>query len=332
MLKNLFRKAFILQFAVLSLFSFYSCEEDFSPKSAFKSGYVLYCVIQGNEQDTQGRPVAIIAQYYDVPGIDPSVNMTAPEISGATVRLIHRGDIYTFTDTLRRRSDTTRYTGMQPYYRGPVLQILSGDSVTISARMPDGTELRAGTRVPRYLDIEYTDIPSAGFRSNLDPFRYGTQWKFSWYSREKNLCFPKIYINYRRTVDSNETSGRIEVPASVITRNGAVQPIYQQPTRGEFAAYDYSAFDWAMAKISEGVADKSLFRITGIHFEVVEYDQALSDYYSSTNGYLDNFSLRLDEQIYTNVSGGGGIFGTYFVNPLDFRVDGEYITSFGYRK
>jgi hypothetical protein len=37
----------------------------------------------------------------------------------------------------------------------------------------------------------------------------------------------------------------------------------------------------------------------------------LAAYYSSLNGFLDEYSVRLDEQVYSNINGGIGIFGAY---------------------
>ena len=66
-------------------------------------------------------------------------------------------------------------------------------------------------------------------------------------------------------------------------------------------------------------------------FEATEYDAPLSNYYSSVNGFLDNFSLRLDEQVFSNITGGFGVFGTYFTSLYQVEMDSRYVTSYGYR-
>ena len=63
---------------------------------------------------------------------------------------------------------------------------------------------------------------------------------------------------------------------------------------------------------------------------VLEFDAPLSNYYSSIHGYLDHFSIRIDEDVYTNIKGGIGVFGATrnTVLPLNFRED--YLSIFGY--
>ena len=89
--------------------------------------------------------------------------------------------------------------------------------------------------------------------------------------------------------------------------------------------------DSAMVQISEGDPDKKNYKIISIIFEMTEFDHELSNYYSSTHGYLDNFSLRLDETIYSNVNGGIGIIGSKVFTSISFTVRSDYLSLFGYR-
>ena len=64
---------------------------------------------------------------------------------------------------------------------------------------------------------------------------------------------------------------------------------------------------------------------------MIECDQALSRYYSSVNGYMDQFSVRLDERTYTNIQGGEGIFGSSTTTSMKFPVNAKYAGRFGYQ-
>jgi hypothetical protein len=235
-------------------------------------------------------------------------------------------------DSTQPRKDTSRYKGMQTFYYGQAIQLYSGDTMTITAKLKNGTILKSGTKVPRYLYYESSIPFPRGFTTDVDLFKYGKVWSFYWSSQELNLCFPKMTIYYSKLDTSNrERSGSIEVPLKIIDRNGVPTPIYPSANREESANYDLSCFDWAMNKISEGESNKSLFRAVHIIFSTTEYDAPLSFYYSSVNGFLDNFSLRLDEQVFSNVAGGYGIFGTYFTTNYQEEFDSRYVEKFGYR-
>jgi len=315
---------------LMPVFFLTGCDNGFSPRSEFKPGYVLYSIIEGQEIGKTVVPKVIIAKVYDAPGTDPYMNTEDPEVAGARIDLKFRGDTYTLKDTLVNRGDTSHYTGQQRYYYGKALSVYANDTLSITARLPNGTVLTSGTKVPQYLYYESSIPFPRGFTTNVDPFKYGKSWTFWWRSQELNLTFPKMTIYYTQKINNREVSKTIQVPLQVIKRNGVETPIYPVANRDEQASFELASFDWAMNKLSEGVEDKSLFRILHIVFSATEYDAPLSFYYSSVNGFLDNFSLRLDEQVFTNISGGYGLFGSYFTTNYQEEFDARYVQSFGY--
>jgi hypothetical protein len=49
------------------------------------------------------------------------------------------------------------------------------------------------------------------------------------------------------------------------------------------------------------------------------------------NGYLDRYSVRTDERVYSNINGGIGIFGSRMDSDYSYPMDRKYVESFGYR-
>jgi hypothetical protein len=94
--------------------------------------------------------------------------------------------------------------------------------------------------------------------------------------------------------------------------------------------YDFEAMDATMRAISEGDPGKSRYRIIGFRWQFQEFDFPLSRYYASVNGYLDAYSVRLDETVFTNITGGIGVFGSLFRYSNDYPVDPAYAGRFGY--
>jgi hypothetical protein len=316
----------ILLFALFTV----GCEEDFSPRSEFKEGYVLFSITAGQEIGELVKPKVILAKVYDVPGTNPYLNTEAPEIAGARVEIRFRGDTYILKDSTVARQDSSRYDSPMKFYFGKAIPLYSGDTITITARLANGVVLTSGTRVPSYLNYESSIVFPRGFTSDVDVYKYGKSWSLYWASQELNLCFPKMKLYYTKKEGNREISKNIEIPLRVINRNGVPTPLYPVANRDEEATYELASFDWAMEKISEGEPDKSLFRVLHVIFEATEYDAPLSNYYSSVNGFLDNFSLRLDEQVFSNITGGFGVFGTYFTSAYQLEMDSRYVQKYGY--
>ena len=87
-----------------------------------------------------------------------------------------------------------------------------------------------------------------------------------------------------------------------------------------------------MAQISVSEPDKTLFKVGYPSFELITLEGNLANYYSISNGYLDDVSIRLDEGEYSNIKGGLGIFGASNYNKTTYTFDEDYVLSFGYRR
>ena len=87
-----------------------------------------------------------------------------------------------------------------------------------------------------------------------------------------------------------------------------------------------------MQNISAGDNNKSNYSVEiKPKVEVLVMDEALSRYYSSTSQSLNDLTVRLDENDYTNIEGGYGIFGTYITKQYTaISFIATYLESFGY--
>jgi hypothetical protein len=310
------------------------CEEPFNPKVPARDEYVLQCFIEA----TLGRPsstaIALLARVYDVDGFDPSVNTTDPSVAGAAMTMTLNGQVYPMMDTLRFNPDSLRYGSKQLYYRGRVPRPAPSDHISISARLPDGRTLNAQTDAP----------PIRGFQSSFDfPNGITTKmnfppdvknWVLSWDNGtaiDPHLFFPQLVINYTKTEDSVEVPGTVVVPQKYLAGMNGSTPLYPSYTMETSLVFEFAAIDSAMASISAGDPQKGKYGVHTVWFVVMEYDTPLSKYYSSVHGSLDQFSIRVDQPVYSNIGGGIGIFGTFYVNRAQYIFDQTYVTSFGYK-
>jgi len=87
----------------------------------------------------------------------------------------------------------------------------------------------------------------------------------------------------------------------------------------------------ALLEISEGDPVKSDYTINEyVYVEVLSFDNNLTRYYSSTQT-LDNLSISVDENDYTNINGGFGIFASMMKDTYRLKFFSQFITTLGYK-
>ncbi len=312
---------FILNLSLILIsFFFLSCEDSVNPKSEFQDRYILYLVMRG---DTSTQ-FATLTHSYNVSGLDPLTNEVDPVIKDADIRIWGQGDVFRFKDTLKNREDTSRYNSPVYFYYLQNFKPDFGESLTVRARLNDGTLLKATARVPKevVLDSIYKlPVPEKN------------EFTFSW---QKNL--EDLFFVYRaRLLYKQDTGGdtyiynRVDIPIYLETNGATVKPVYPGITKNNFANYPLDALDWAMEKVSGDDDKKSNYTIVKIEFEIIAMDKTLTDYYSVTHSFMDSFSIRVDENDYSNIEGGLGIFAVYNKQIISFLLREKYILSFGYR-
>jgi hypothetical protein len=107
-------------------------------------------------------------------------------------------------------------------------------------------------------------------------------------------------------------------------------PIYPQPTFEWSCGFEYAAIDSVFARLRLTEGPVLQLTIHSLNFTVSTYDVPLARFYTSARGAMDPYSVRIDETVYSNVSGGIGVFGTYVVSRSEHAVDRAYAGSFGY--
>jgi hypothetical protein len=310
------------------------CEHSFNPKEVARDEFVLQCFIPMDP----GRPTAVVnallARVYDVDGFDPSVNTNDPSVIGAVVRITRNGRTYDMKDVLRFTRDSLRYGSKQHSYNVQMPLPGPSDEISISVTLPNGKILNAQTVAPQVRAFSTSfDFPQ-GITTKMN-FPPGVKnWVLSWdngLASDPHLFFPKLLIYYTKQLDSVEVNGSVEVPLKYVAGKNGPTPVFPSYTMETSVTFDFPAIDSAMASISAGDPDKSKYGVHTAWIVLMEYDTPLSKYYSSVNGSLDQFSIRVDQLVYSNVGGGIGIFGTYYVNQAQFFLDAGYVRSFGYK-
>ena len=321
------KKIYALLFIITSVLINYSCEENFSPKGPFQQKYILNCVIRG---DTSLQ-TATITKSYNVEGYDPNTNTEDPFLKDAYIRIWAGDNVYFMKDSSIARSDTSRYHGPLHYFYVDGFNPPGNVTLEIEAVLPDGKTLRANTNMPDEVEWNLTNIDTTDSNATRIPSLSNEYFSFSWFQGTSlGWYFPRYVVVYTKLENGVEERHEIEVPEKYEDSGNGMEPVYPSPTKNTGISIQNSALDSVFRKISEGDPVKSHYKIYGGVLELLVFDENLSKYYSVTNGFLDDYTIRLDENDYTNVEGGLGIFGSYIKQKRGSKIASDYISSFGY--
>jgi hypothetical protein len=324
-------------FGFLLILGGLACNEEFTPKADIQEQVVVYAIASVSRPAGSGGFTAtisaVVMRSFDVEGVNPAGATIDPSIRGAMVRVSDRYTSLTLPE--RRRVGVDSVTGIGPRwcYSLTTGAVQPGDSLSLTVDLPDGRRLTAHTQVPPYrLPSTYPDYRFLGVTTRLDPYFWGSSWNFEWTSApgDQDLFFIPLYLVYERMEDSAYVGYTRQVPIRMVSQGGIKVPEYPGAFMVSRVEYPFDALDATMLAISEGDPEKSRYRITGFTWEFSEFDFALSRYYASVNGYLDAYSVRLDQTVFSNISGGIGLFGSSCGYTERYAIDSRYAERFGY--
>ncbi|MGE5683499.1 MAG: DUF4249 family protein [Bacillota bacterium] len=343
------RLVLYLFFLILTFISV-SCNEDFNPVGSFSDQYVLNCIISKDDRGGAGV-IAFISRTYQPINEKLEPEMSSSQlIRGAKLTLTHNYKNYEMVDyKLVPRTfnpDTTLTESESKYHFRPDtikvklnyyalldskrFVLRNGEKIYLTAKMPDGKTLNSETTLPQYPSIELNFDFSRGITPKIDQFRWGNGVTFLWENSDNDhLKGCNLRINYRKI--KNDQYMNINVPLKYIKQNDKFVPLNTSVGKYSSAHFEFAAFDSVLKKLSGSDPDKKNYEIINCTFSLIEYDRELSTYFSSAHGSMDSYSVRLDENIYSNMRGGLGIFGSYVVMSKSMYFDYSYIQSFGYK-
>ncbi|MDP2364533.1 MAG: hypothetical protein Q8M94_12290 [Ignavibacteria bacterium] len=274
--------------AIVAIVSF-SCEENFSPKSDYVEKYILYCII--NTDST--IQTSVLQRSYNVEGYDPYLNTIDPSIKGADIRIRQGNNVFFMRDTSIIRSDTSRYKTPINFYYTDNFFIQGNDSLEIIATLPNGKKLSGITNLTVGIEFDTASdhiIPSQ--ENDFFSFIWNGEGSYRWYLPKFTFYYLKNGVRFGK-----------DVPSEYIFESGSWIASYPEITKSNIIRFNNAALDSAFAQISSGDPDKSSYRILGGVLTLLVFNESLSNYYSTTNGFLDDFTIRLDEADYTNITG-----------------------------
>lgn len=309
-----------LLFSVL-LLTLSSCDQSLNPKGNYYEKYVLNCILSG---DTTYQ-VAVISHSYEVNGFDPYKNTTDPALTGADLRLWYNDSVYVFRDSTVTRLGKSRYDDSLKIYYLKNIHIDFNKPIEIEALLPNGRRLKSSTTSAKEIifdnDISSKVIPPVN--STLDLVQWNQDDQTAFY-------LPRFIVTYYKKVNGVPEKHTIEIPIRYVQQNGVYVPVYATASAQTSVVYDPDIIKRALLSISEGDPDKNNYSVLiSNQVNVLALDENLVRYYSANN-QDNNFTVRLDENDFSNIDGGFGVFGSYVLKSYTLRFVPEFITELGY--
>lgn len=335
---------FFRSYCVFLIFTFtqLSCEEDFDPKGGFRDEYVVNCIFSGTytyyQENNLGRPV-INVKAYITKTFEP-INILAPDtataalVRGAKISLSQNYLNYDLRDYyLRFSPQDGKYYEVPAGFYSPVsserIKFQTDLPVKMTVTMSDGKVLKSAASIPDRTDFTLnTDFPH-GITPDINQFIWGNGVTIKWDNNTNHLVIAALVIEYRKI--STNQNFTVTVPMKYVKQNGKFVPVYPSMGKYSSAHFEFAAFDSALKSIAAADPDKQNYAVGRCSVSMIEFDSELSTYFSSVHGSLDSYSVRLDENIYSNINGGLGIMGAFMKTTMPINFDPEYIKTFGYK-
>lgn len=309
-----------LFFVIVLTILFVSCEEDFSPFGNFNEEYILTCILRA---DTTYQTATLSSTYF-TGTTNPLDNTADPSISFADVRIWYGDSVYVLKDSVVSRIDTSRYKNPLRFYYSDRFNITYNKPIEIEVLLQNGKRLKAASITPK--DIQFSNNnaviipPVAGDLINL----FWTNGNTAYFYR------PVLSIRYRVITGSGAKEEKIEVPISYRTEDNQEIPVYPAASNKTAIVYNLSTISKTLELILESNAPNEIYIYEKLDFIVSIMDENLSRYVSSTSQSFDDLTVRVNENDYTNVHGGLGIFASYINKKYDkLKFQPSYIRAFG---
>jgi Domain of unknown function (DUF4249) len=307
-----------LLYAIIFSFLLISCDDVVNTNAEFRERFVLTSIIDC-ESDKQ---IAYLTRTYDntIVGRDPEIESVF--VHGADIKMWYNYDVYDLIDTIIVDGNGNSNSCYVVNGLNPV-----GDKfIEIEALLPNNFLLSSITKIPSVskLRVETSNVGEISKRSF-------NELNINWTNIGSYVYDPKLVINYYFHGDTNFNVIEHVVPLDIIDDKFETIYVYPKPSNQSSLSVDKNVLNSTMAEISKDDSIKSNYVILNMELQLKVYDENLSAYYSSSHQFLDQFSISLDPQLYSNIDSGLGIFASVISKKLAIGFDREYISSFGYR-
>jgi hypothetical protein len=295
-----------------------SCNQSFDSKAPFQPQLVVFSVLS---TDRTAQFVRVEGDYMPA-GYDPLSSTTDNAISGAIVTVRDGSTTFRLRDTVMNRQDTSRYKSplhafvVSPFTAQPgkayvvTVQATGYPAATATATIPGKGFLGTGV-----ISLLVLDNPR-GYEENADIICNALL------STAAKGYVGRLFADYEVLIGTEWIEGRVEIPLAFIDPKvpDVKYVTYPQLTSRTadrmVVSFKNSVYKAVLQSVASGRYKSNKLIFNRVVFRFLQTDKNLFNYYNTTHAFRDVQSIRLDEPLFSNVSGGFGVVGAYTLDSL----------------
>jgi hypothetical protein len=255
-------------------------------------------------------------------GYDPLSSTADNAIPSATVTVRDGATTYLLRDTVMVRQDTIRYASALHAFVVNPLVVQPGKTYVVRVQVPGYTAATATATMPGK-GSPSTAVTTSLILDNPD-------------GKEENadiICnaqvsaaargyIGRLFVDYEVLVDAQWIEGRSEIPLSfadpkVPDLNHVIYPqLTSRSGDRMLVSFKNGVYRAVLQSLASGRYKSNKLIFDRIVFQYLQADKNLFNYYNTTHAFRDVQSIRLDEPLFSNVSGGFGVVGAYTLDSL----------------
>jgi hypothetical protein len=294
------------------------CSQSFDSKAPFQPRLVVFSVLSN---DRTAQFVRVEGDYMPA-GFDPLSSSADNAILGAIVTLRDGFTSYRLRDTVMNRQDTSRYKSalhafvLSPFIAQPgktyvvTVQASNYPAATATATIPGKTFPGTGLTTtlildnPRGYEEDADIICNAALASSTKGFT------------------GRLFVDYEVLIGSEWIEGRSEIPLAFDDpevpdlRYVTYPQLTSRNADRMVITFKNSVYKAVLQSLASGRYKSNKLIFNRVVFQFLQADKNLFNYYSTTHAFRDVQSIRLDEPLFSNISGGFGVVGAYSLDSL----------------
>jgi hypothetical protein len=326
---SIFRfRGYLLSGIILLLLPLSACHHPFDPRGPLDNKMVVFSILS-NDRNLQY--VRVEHTYMPI-GFD-ALSYTADNfVPNAFVTIRSAGSTFLLRDTVVARPDSSRYMfPIRAYYARP-LAITYGASYQVSVASSQLGSTVTSIVVPEKPSLSIFPSSIAVLESPLS------------HAGEDEIIFTvnlgngsrgwigRLYLYYDVLDGGGWREERTPIPIYSIFPKVFSSVVYAEMSVAGYknrsaCVYLDTLYRKVIANIAYARYPNSKITFTRVVFELVQVDEGLYNYYEVAHAGGDPLSVRLDEPLYTNLTGGVGVVGVYTLDSLVHVLPDNFISN-----
>ncbi|HTY35504.1 MAG TPA: DUF4249 family protein, partial [Bacteroidota bacterium] len=293
-------------------------DKSFDSRAPFQPEIVVFSILS---TDRSTQFVRVESDYLPA-GYDPLSSTSDNSITNATVTVFDGTNTYRLRDTIIARTDTSRYDfPIHTFTLGSFVPV-PGKTYQVAVQAAGYSNANASAIVPSRgypgtaaTTYVYFDNPGA-YPDDVDLLCNALLG-----ANSKGFV-GRLFVDYDVLIGTEWTEGRIEVPLAfadpkVPDLNFVTYPQFTSRTADRMVlSFKNGVYKSVLTSLASGKYKSNKLIFNRVVFQLLQADKNLFDYYNTTHAFRDAASTRLDEPLFSNVSGGSGIVGAYTLDSL----------------